>query len=144
MLQICSWPDCCHGFLSMSMAALFLISSVILWYLCHGNCWRAWAIAVSSAMYRFCSVLGPRVEERVSTVGSSLTCLHVLIAAPNPTMPFHAELLTVIYAAQFESGCLVISLLVTVCTLFSHGSRVNGWIVSISSIAISLSFSATW
>src|SRR5258706_14832477 len=143
MLQICSWPDCWRGFLIVRTAALFLVHSVILWYLRHGNCCRAWAIAANSAVYRLCSVLGPRVEESVSTVGSSPTRLRILVAAPSPTTPFRAELLTAIYAARFESGCLVISLLVTVCTLFSHGGRVNGWIVSISSIAISLSFSAT-
>src|SRR5438477_417362 len=114
MLRRCSWPDCCRGFLSVSTAALFLVSSVILWYLRRGSCWRAWAIAASSATYGFCSVLGPRVEERLSTVGSSPTCLRVLIAAPSPTTPFRAELLTATYAARFESGCLVPSLSVIV------------------------------
>lgn len=59
--------------------------------------------------YGFCSVLRPRVEENVLIVGASLTCLRVLIAAPNPTMPCRAELLTAMYAALFMSDCLIIS-----------------------------------
>jgi hypothetical protein len=107
-------------------AALFLVHSVILWYLRRGNCRRAWAIAASSAVYGFCSVLRPRVEKSVLTIGLSLTRLRVLIAAPSLTTLFRAKLLTAIYAAWFKSGCLVISLLVMVYTLFSHGGRVNG------------------
>src|SRR5258708_38759875 len=126
MLQTCSWPDCCCGFLSVSTAALFLVRSVMLRYLRCGSCFRAYAIAASSPTYGFCSVLGPRVEERVSTVGASPTCLRVLIAAPNPTMLCRAELLTAMYAALFVSGCLIISVSVVVCTLFSHGASVNG------------------
>src|SRR5689334_15416812 len=103
MLQICSWPDSWRGFLSVRSAALFLVHSVILWYLRRGSCRRARAIAASSPAYGFCSVLGPRVVKRVSTVGSSPIRLRVLIAAPRPTTPFRAELLTAIYAARFES-----------------------------------------
>lgn len=73
----------------------------------------------------------PRVEESVSTMGSSLARLRVLIAAPSPTTPFRAELLMAIYAVRLKSGCLAISLLVMVCTLFSHGGSANGWIVPI-------------
>ena len=141
---MCSWPDCFCGFLSVSTAALFLVNSVMLWYLRRGKCPKACAMAASSPTYRFCSVLGPRVEERVSTVRASPTCLRALIAAPKPTIPLRAELLTAMYAALFVFGCRVISVSTMVCTLFSHGGRVNGLIVSIPSISMVLSASATW
>ena len=76
-------------------------------------------------------------------MGSSPTRLRVLITTPSPTKLFRAELLTATYATRFESGCLVPSLSVIVRTLCSYSGSVNGWIVSISSIATSLSFSAT-
>jgi hypothetical protein len=84
------------------------------------------------------------VEENVSIVGASLTCLRVLIAALNPTMPCRAELLTAMYATLFVSSCLIISMSIEICTLFSYGASVNGLMASMSSISISLSASATW
>lgn len=143
MLQICSQLDYQRGFLSVRTAALFLVYSVILQYLRRGNYQRAQAIAASSIAYRFCSILRPSVEESVLTIRSSLTRLHVLIATPSLTTLFYAKLLIVIYAAWFKSSYLIISLLVIVCILFSYSGSVNGQMVSISSIAISLSISAT-
>ena len=53
---------------------------------------------------RFCSVLRPSVEERVSTVGSSPTRLRVSISPPSPTISCRTELLTAMYAARLEPG----------------------------------------
>ncbi len=125
-------------------SCFILINSVILWYLRRGKCPKACAIATSSATYKFYSVLRPRVEERVLIIGASPTCLRILIAALKPTIPLRAELLTAIYAALFVSSCYVTSVLITVYTLFSHGAKVNGLIVSIPSISMVLSTSTTW
>jgi hypothetical protein len=65
------------------------------------------------------------------------------IAPPTPTTSFRAELLMAIRTAQRVSACLVAVSSVMVCTRFSHGANVNGLMVSNSSIAMSLSASAT-
>ena len=78
------------------------------------------------------------------TVGPSLLRLRVLIALLSPTTLFRAELLIARYAARVESSSLVAVPSVMVCTLFSYSASVNGLIVSISSIDMSLRVSATW
>jgi hypothetical protein len=46
--QICSWPDCCRGFLSVRAAALLLVSSEILYCFSPESVLNADAIAASS------------------------------------------------------------------------------------------------
>jgi hypothetical protein len=121
------------------MAALFLIKSVMLWYLRHYSCLKAWAITASLLMYGFYSILKLKVEEKVLIVRASLTCLYVLIIALNLTIPCHAKLLIVTYATLFMSSCLIISILIEVYTLFSYNVSVNKLMAFISFISISLS-----
>ena len=122
----------------MSTAALFLVISAMLQNLSFGSLLSALAIAASSAEYGFCSSLLPKVTEKDYV---SLLCM--LIAPPIATTPFRAELLTAMRTAQFASRlCAAFS--TTICTLFSHSASTPRRIVSICSISISLSTSATW
>lgn len=59
------WPDYCQGFLSMSTAALLLVSSVILYPFHAGDKFSTYAIATNSVEYGFCSALTPSVTEKV-------------------------------------------------------------------------------
>ena len=121
----------------MSTAALFLVVSAMLRNLSFGSLLSASAIAASSAEYGFCSSLLPSVVENDRV---SLFCM--LIAPPIPTFPFRDELLTAMRTAQFASSLCAASS-VTTCTLLSHGAKTHGRIVSICSISMSLSASAT-
>jgi hypothetical protein len=104
---------------------------------------KARAIAASSPEYGFCSDLMPSVEEKVTSLELSCTDADNWTAPPTPTTSFRAELLTAMRTAHLASACLAAVLSVTVCTRFSHGANVNGLMVSNSSIAMSLSASAT-
>ena len=63
--QMCSWPNYCHGFPSVSAATLLLISSMILYNFSTGSIFNACAIAASSSKYGFCSNLAPSVIEKI-------------------------------------------------------------------------------
>ena len=106
---------------------------------------KACAIAANSLEYGFCSDLTPSVEEKVSMSELPCTDSASWIAPLTPTLPFLAELLTAMRTAHPCSvSARVIVSSVIVCAHFSHGAKVNGLIVSKSSIAISLTASATW
>ena len=127
----------------MSTAALLLVNSTMLRNLSFGSKLKACAIAASSPEYGFCSDLTPRVEERVTSL-EPCTDADNRMAPPIPTTSFRAELLVAMRTTQSVSACLAAVSSAIVCTRFSHGANVNGLMVSNSSIAMSLSASATW
>src|SRR5438045_9285465 len=106
MQQTCSCPDCCHGCLSVSTAALLLVSSAMPWNLSLGSELKAHAIAASSAEYGFCSDLMPSIEEKVSILEPPCTDVKNWVAPLTPTTSFHAKLLMAMCTAQLESACL--------------------------------------
>jgi hypothetical protein len=103
---MCSYPDCCRGFLSVSIAALLLVKSAMLQNLSLGSKPKAYAIAASSPEYEFCFDFMPSVEEKASSFG--VLCLGICIwtAPPIPTTSFRAELLIAICTDQSASVCL--------------------------------------
>lgn len=125
---MCSCPDCCRGFLSVSTAALFLVINTILRNLNFGSVFRAFAIAANSPEYGFCSSLLPSVEEKdkISFLGLLRADLCISITPPIPTTPFRAELLTAIRTPQPVSSCLDVDSSAMVCTFFPHGANVHG------------------
>jgi hypothetical protein len=72
---------------------------MMLQYLCYSSYFRVYTITASLPIYGFCSILGPRMEEKVSIVGTSPMYLRVLIALPSPTTLFCAKLLIAICVA---------------------------------------------
>jgi hypothetical protein len=122
----CSCLDCCRGCLSVSTAALLLVSSTMLRNLSFGSKLKARAIAATCSEYRFCSDLMPSVEEKVPSLEPPYTNSDNRIAPPIPTTSFRAELLTAMRIAQPVSACLATDSSAMVCTRFSHGANVNG------------------
>src|SRR5438477_7817181 len=121
---MCTCPDCCQGCLSVSTAALLLVSSAMLRNLSFGSELNARTIAASSPEYGFCSDLMPSVEEKVMSLEPPCINVDNWITPPTPTMSFCAELLTAMCTAQPVSACLAAALLTMVCTCFSHGAIV--------------------
>src|SRR6516165_8011117 len=104
MWRTCSCPDCCRGCLSVSKAALLLVSSAMLRNLSFGSELKARTIAVSSPEYGFCSDLQPSVEENVSSLKPPRTDVDNWTAPPTPTTSFRAELLTPMRTAHLASA----------------------------------------
>jgi hypothetical protein len=60
----CSWPNYYHGFLRVSTATFFLISSVILYSFSTSSVFKACTITASSPEYGFYSDLTPSITEK--------------------------------------------------------------------------------
>jgi hypothetical protein len=60
----CSWPDYYHGFPRVSIAALLLISRVILYSFSTISIFKVCTITTSSPKYGFCSDLAPSMTEK--------------------------------------------------------------------------------
>ena len=80
----------------MSVAALLLVRSVILYCFSVSSMLNACAIAASSSKYGFCSNLTPSMKEKVFSFSFVYWGGLLWIAPPNPTISFCAELLTAI------------------------------------------------
>ena len=141
---MCSWPNYCHGFPSVSAATLLLISSMILYNFSTGSIFNACAIAASSSKYGFCSNLAPSVIEKIFSLSFLYLGGCFWITPPNPTTLFHAKLLTAICIDPPASACDSRVCPISACSHSSHDANVNGLIVSSISISIVFSTSATW
>jgi len=125
-------------------AALLRVESPIRLNVSGGSVPNARSIAASSPEYRFCSDIGPRVEEKVPSFGLPYADGGSVTAPPTPTSPFRAELLVAMRMSQSASRCVAVTSFVIVGIRFSHGASVNGLMVSNPSIGMPLSASATW
>ncbi len=137
-------PDCWRGFFSVNTAALLLVASMIRRYLTFRTNLNACPTAASSAEYGFCSVLGPNVILKVSSLGPPRMDSGIRTTPPIPTMLFRPELLTAIRTAHPVSICAVAVSSTVVSTRSSHGANTNGSTVSRLSNGTSLRRSDTW